>query len=342
MFTGPPEMSAGLNAHFDDPDAEMPDEVSNVAGARVVKLHYHGSYDILLTKLGQELIDDCCTLEKICQELDERLGMLKTPAGSKTAKDCLAAICDLQNLPNFDQKQLQKKLNLQNFKDKSLTPSWANGAVVICTPLDACEIQQILQGECLKKGDVVVSSELKDFVQSLIEAKTEDPGPKKDYRKQAPKMKTPPEELHSPSVSFVTSLLQRRHNFGRSYSEPPKTLNLADGSSRGTHTTGSRPRSDPARGRDYGPVRKQFHLKHAPSNGALGDENCDVADGVEVDNACSTAMSISSTIADGLEREVWDCVLEFRRRTTVPEIDTREEFAKYVAKASENVEPALL
>lgn len=98
-------------------------------------------------------------------------------------------------------------------------------------------------------------------------------------------------------------------------------------------------------------MRKWFRLKHAPDIQASGDDNGGLNEAVESKHAeqpvessvaGSAVMSATSFSSAGLEREVWDCIAEFKRTSTDAQIDTKEDFVKHMHTALTKVETKLL
>lgn len=241
----------------------------------VAKMRYGGSYRILLAKLGQELVGDANQLHDLHAIIESYLHRMKTSAGTTLVTNLMRDAAKFQEEPTQDHRVLAGILRQQNFKDWTMTPSWANGAVVICTPSDASEIQKALRGVSMQKGDVIVSKELRSFVQGLIESReklqTYPNISDLQQRKERPVIKGNIVDLPRPPLSAVDAERLRTGGL-RSRSAPPALASTtsirksapeceqASLSSSQTHSSGSRPKGNDASKRDYGVVCKKFTL----------------------------------------------------------------------------------
>eukprot|EP00927_Polykrikos_kofoidii_P022386 TRINITY_DN20919_c0_g1_i1.p1 TRINITY_DN20919_c0_g1~~TRINITY_DN20919_c0_g1_i1.p1 ORF type:complete len:527 (+),score=62.63 TRINITY_DN20919_c0_g1_i1:79-1659(+) len=242
--------------------------MSLVLPPHILKYRYGGSYEILISKLGQELIDDVDCVGSMCDLLKDHAGRLQTPAGRLLLNRVLDEMQDFKRVPTPQQWHLRDLCRAQNLNAEwTCTPTWANGAVVLSTAADASEIKDTLQEEVLRKGDVIVSSSLAELVRGIIESRHTIPGDsERPYRKQRPALRADARRIERQPLSAVVAS-NIRGGVGRARSSPPRLgsgdKGTADSSSfvsRCTHTTGSRPSNKHARGRDYGVNRKKFKL----------------------------------------------------------------------------------
>lgn len=208
----------------------------------VLKLTYRGNYADICSKLGHEEAEDCLT---------------------------------------DDQRRLRDICRVQNFLDFSCRPAWAGGAHIFVTPTIASEIKDALEGQQLRKEHIIVSEVFRDIVVDLLQS----PQPMERMRNRGshqPRLRSE-EPVPLAPLSFSGAAVARADvPQSERLLDPISYMLTADcgiidiecvrasaapsDSARLTHTTGSRPRSQPAAGRSYGPRRKAFVLRKVPAH----------------------------------------------------------------------------
>lgn len=168
-----------------------------------------------------------------------------------------------QDQMSDEQKFLRHICQKMNFNQVwSCQPCWTSGAHVFVTPEIASEIQSASLGE-LHKGHIIVSKSYLQIVTRVLSSQRPSESSMHNNRgAKQPKLKEQ-KDIPLAALSFVGAAEIR---LSLAYTFPSAKVGDAySTSTRRTHTTGSRPRSQPAAGRSYGPERKNFRLCKYPN-----------------------------------------------------------------------------
>lgn len=170
----------------------------------------------------------------------------------------------------------------QNFVGFACRPAWAGGAHVFVSPVIASEVEDVFEGVQLRKENIVLSPEFRDLVLTLLGTQT---AAEHMYNRVARMPQLRSEEVVPLSpISFADAALAREDVSTAEKLLDPVSFRLVgddciieiasvrmssgpSNANRQTHTTGSRPRSQPAASRSYGHIRKKFTLMRQLGSG---------------------------------------------------------------------------
>mmetsp|Transcript_98637 Transcript_98637/g.299362 ORF Transcript_98637/g.299362 Transcript_98637/m.299362 type:complete len:492 (+) Transcript_98637:1-1476(+) len=191
-----------------------------------------------------------------------------------------------------------------NFKGWTSRPAWAKGAHIFVTPGISDEVEDAFQDMELGKGDIVVSHAFLGLVHRALAAPAKD-GLAHNRGSKQPKLKSQDAVTLAPLSPSDAARARADVPLAERLLDPVSYELLETGtyadvsvrkvgtspsiSTRQTHTTGSRPREQPAADRSYGTCRKKFHLGKSPESIALASPEVALPVGPDPGDSSSSA-----------------------------------------------------